>query len=55
MSIKKMSRPRCPECRSVLLTKDGTQVSHRKKVQRWLCHHCWRRTIYPRGDGKEAS
>lgn len=43
---------RCPECGSNHLTNDGFMVADRKWVQRYLCHNCLRRTIYPKGGKK---
>ena len=40
----------CPFCRSNKLTKDGKKVKKRCKVQRYLCHNCWRYTVEPKNE-----
>jgi len=39
---------KCPECNHKALTKDGHQTIRRKRVQRYLCHYCGRRSVLPK-------
>ena len=47
MTLDKVeARPPCPECGAAML-RDGFQWSGRKRVQRWLCPKCGRRSTMP--------
>jgi transposase-like protein len=40
--VAEVARPKCPECGSEDVVKDGTRITRKGREQRWLCKHCAR-------------